>query len=182
MRADTSSLNAAPPVRAIGVRNGVGHETMNRELQIRQVEIQSLEAPLAAPFTCASSDLGRVRNLALRVALEGGASGWGEIAILPPITVEDEAGARAALEEEAGRLLGSNAGEWRRIAAGLLERRAAFGSVRAGIETAVLDALTRSLGVALFHFFGGSGGFPGDRYDDPDLSRRGRRGARGTLS
>jgi L-alanine-DL-glutamate epimerase-like enolase superfamily enzyme len=137
------------------VRNGVGHETMKRELQIRQVEIQALEAPLAAPFTCASSDLGRVRNLALRITLEGGSSGWGEIAILPPITVEDEASARAALEEEAGRLLGSNAGEWRRISAGLLERRAAFGSVRAGIETAVLDALTRSLGVALFHFFGG---------------------------
>ncbi|MGH8576741.1 MAG: dipeptide epimerase [Gammaproteobacteria bacterium] len=136
-------------------RNGVGRRTMNHELRIRQVEIHTLEAPLAAPFTCASSDLGRVRNLALRVALEGGASGWGEIALLPPITVEDEAGARAALEEEAGRLLGGNAGEWRRIAAGLLERRAAFGSVRAGIETAVLDALTRSLGVALFHFFGG---------------------------
>ena len=75
-----------------------------------------------------------VRNLALRVALEGGASGWGEIAILPPITVEDEAGARAALEEEAGRLPVATRGNGRRIAAGLLERRAAFGSVRAGLH------------------------------------------------
>ena len=73
-----TSLYSRGPRGTFEVRNGVGHETVNRELQIRQVEIQVLEAPLAALFTCASSDLGMVRNLALRVALEGGASGWGD--------------------------------------------------------------------------------------------------------
>ncbi len=128
---------------------------MNRELDIRNVEVFSLRAPLAAPFTCSSSDLESVRNLAVRVTLRGGASGWGEIAILPPITAEDEASARLALSEEADWLLGRNAGRWRGIAADLSERRPAFGSVRAGIEMAVLDALTRTLDVALYRFFGG---------------------------
>lgn len=129
---------------------------MTSKLEIKAVEVHALAAPLAAPFTCASSDLATVRNLAVRIGLRGGASGWGEVPILPPITVEDEAGARAALEDEGALLLGRSAGEWRRIGAELLERRAALASVRAGLEMAVLDALARSLGVALFQFFGGS--------------------------
>jgi L-alanine-DL-glutamate epimerase-like enolase superfamily enzyme len=128
---------------------------MKSKLEIRRIDIYALEAPLTAPFTCSSSDLDAVHNLALRVELRDGASGWGEVPILPPITVEDGAGARAALEELAGWLRGRSAGEWRRIATELAERQPGLGSVRAGIEMAVIDALTRSWGAALFHFFGG---------------------------
>ncbi len=128
---------------------------MNRDLEIRNIEVATLTAPLAAPFTCASSDLRTVRNLAVRVTLAGGSIGWGEVAILPPITAEDEASARSALAEDAEWLSGRNAGQWRRIGIELMERRPAFGSVRAGIEMAVLDALVRSFGIALFQFFGG---------------------------
>ncbi|MGH8471200.1 MAG: enolase C-terminal domain-like protein, partial [Gammaproteobacteria bacterium] len=128
---------------------------MSDSLQIKEVEIYPLEVPLIAAFTTSASELEVVSNLAVSIELTDGARGWGEVPILPPITLEDQASARAALADEAGLLPGKNAGEWRRIAAELTERIPHLAAVRAGIEMAWIDALTRSWGAALFRFFGG---------------------------
>ena len=128
---------------------------MSKGFLIQKVEIHPLEVPLIAPFTTAASALEVVNNLAVSIELTNGARGWGEVPILPPITVEDQASARAALADEAGRLAGKNAGAWRRIAAEITERIPHLAAVRAGIEMALIDALTRSWGAALFRFFGG---------------------------
>jgi L-alanine-DL-glutamate epimerase-like enolase superfamily enzyme len=127
----------------------------SRNLEITRVEIHKLDVPLIAPFTIASSRLDHVRNLAVQITLADGAVGWGETPTLPPVTAEDQATALDALTREAARLVGRAAGEWRRIAAELLERLPDFPAVRAGIEMALMDALARSCGIPLFRFFGG---------------------------
>jgi L-alanine-DL-glutamate epimerase-like enolase superfamily enzyme len=114
-----------------------------------------LNVPLLAPFTISPSSLDRTANVAIRVELAGGIIGWGETPTLPAITAEDQAIALAKLEEIAGALVGRDAGEWRLIALELAERLPEYPAVRAGLEMAVIDALVRSLGVALFRFFGG---------------------------
>lgn len=128
---------------------------MNKDLEIRRVDIHKLDVPLIAPFTIASSRLDRVRNVAVQITLADGSEGWGETSTLPPVTAEDQAIALDALKQEAGRLRGRHAGEWRRISAELLERVPNFPSVRAGIEMALIDALARHCGIPLFRFFGG---------------------------
>ncbi len=128
---------------------------MNNTLEIKRVEIHTLDVPLRAPFTTTSSTLDVIHNLAIQITLADGSIGWGETPTLPPITVEDQPTALAALQTEAGLLTGRNAGAWRRIAAELGERIPHLASVRAGIEMAMVDALARSFGVPLFRFFGG---------------------------
>jgi L-alanine-DL-glutamate epimerase-like enolase superfamily enzyme len=127
---------------------------MNR-LSIDRLDIHGLDAPLLAPFTTAASDLARLQNLAIQVTLSDGTVGWGETPILYPITVEDRPTALAALRAEAELLPGREAIAWRRLAAELSERIPELAAVRAGIEMALLDALTRHWRVALYQFFGG---------------------------
>lgn len=115
-----------------------------------------LEAALEAPFAIASSRLDRVRNVAVRVLLEDGASGFGETPTLPPVTAEDPATALAYLRQEAQALIGREAGEWRHIAAELRERLPGLPAVRAGLEMALIDALARSFDIPLCRFFGGA--------------------------
>jgi L-alanine-DL-glutamate epimerase-like enolase superfamily enzyme len=128
---------------------------MNKDLEIRRLDIHKLDVPLMAPFTIASSRLDHVHNVAVQVTLADGTSGWGETSTLPPVTAEDQASALEALRHEADRLRGRSAGEWRRIALELHERIPNLPSVRAGLEMAVIDALARHCGIPLFRFFGG---------------------------
>ncbi|MGX2038902.1 enolase C-terminal domain-like protein [Methylocaldum sp. MU1018] len=128
---------------------------MKKNLEIARLDIHKLDVPLIAPFTIASSRLDHVRNVAVQITLADGSAGWGETPTLPPVTAEDQAVALKALSDEADRLPGRQAGEWRRISAELLERIPHLPSVRAGLEMALIDALARSCRIPLFQFFGG---------------------------
>lgn len=130
---------------------------MKNPNRIERIDIFPLDVPLKAPFTIASSRLDRVNNAAIKVTLADGSIGWGETPTLPPVTVEDQPTAMAALRSEAERLTGHDAGTWRWVAAELYERLPDFPAVRAGLEMAVIDAFARGCGVPLFHFFGGRG-------------------------
>jgi L-alanine-DL-glutamate epimerase-like enolase superfamily enzyme len=130
---------------------------MSYSTRIERIDLFPLDVPLEAPFTIASSRLDSVRNAAVKVTLADGSEGWGETPTLPPVTAEDQPAALSALKAEAAALIGREAGEWRRIAAGLCERLPDFPAVRAGLEMAVIDAFARSRRVPLFHFFGGAG-------------------------
>jgi L-alanine-DL-glutamate epimerase-like enolase superfamily enzyme len=127
---------------------------MNNQ-EISRVDVYPLDVPLLAPFGISSSSVEKVRNVAVRITLADGSEGWGETPTLPPVTVEDQPVALAALAQEAELLVGRNAGDWRRIAGELAERRADLAAVRAGIEVALIDAFACSCRVPLFRFFGG---------------------------
>ncbi|MQA00076.1 MAG: dipeptide epimerase [Dehalococcoidia bacterium] len=119
--------------------------------RIVRVEARPLDAPLRAPFVIASTRLDAMRNVAIRIELADGSVGWGEAATLAPVTAEDQPAALAA------DLEGADAGAWRVLAARLHRWLPDSPEVRAGVEMAVLDAFTRSLGVPLYRFLGGAG-------------------------
>lgn len=126
-------------------------------LRIKHIRVHPLDVPLIAPFTISYSNLEFVNNVAIEVELADGSVGLGETPTMRPVTAEDQQQALDVLNELADVLTGQNAGEWRRIARELAINMPELGSVRAGIEMALLDALTRSWGTPLFQFFGGAG-------------------------
>ncbi|KAI5424238.1 hypothetical protein KIW84_030442 [Lathyrus oleraceus] len=102
---------------------------------------------MISPFTIASSKLEKVENVATRVELSNGAVGWGEAPILPFVTAEDQHTAMVKASEAYDFLLkcpaltlGSMLGKIGDILPGHQ-----FASVRAGVEMAVIDAVTNSI-------------------------------------
>jgi L-alanine-DL-glutamate epimerase-like enolase superfamily enzyme len=124
--------------------------------QIESIEAFPLNVPLLAPFTIATARLDHVNNVVVRVRLHSGAEGWGEIPSLHPVTTEDQPTALTAVREIAPQLTGHNAAAWSPLAANLATALPTLAATRAGIEMAILDALTTDWGIPLYQFFGGA--------------------------
>ncbi len=125
-------------------------------LEITRIEARVLNVPLKAPFTIAGARLDTVGNVAVRLDLANGVSGWGEIPILPTVTPEDQATALEAARRAAAEWTGRDALRWRPLVKDLARALAATPTVRAGLEMALFDALARNWGIPLFAFFGGA--------------------------
>ena len=124
--------------------------------QITRIEARVLNAPLKAPFAIAGARLAAVRNVAVRLELDNGADGWGEIPTLPTVTPEDQTTALEAVRRAAPEWSGRDALRWRPLAADLARVLPEAPTVRAGMEMALFDALARNWGIPLFTFFGGA--------------------------
>ena len=124
-------------------------------LCITSIEAYPLDVPLIAPFTIATARLDYVNNVAVRVQLESGAEGWGEIPSLHPVTTETQSIALDLVSQIAPAFIGKNASEWRSFAPQLLTAIPKYAATRAGIEMAIIDALTKDWGIPLNKFFGG---------------------------
>ena len=123
---------------------------------ITRIEARPLDVALKAPFTISGTRLDTVSNVAVRLELAGGVSGWGEIPILPTVTPEDQATALAATRRAGAEWTGKEALRWRPLLAALSAALAGAPTVRAGLEMALFDALSRSQSVPLFEYFGGA--------------------------
>jgi L-alanine-DL-glutamate epimerase-like enolase superfamily enzyme len=123
---------------------------------ITAIDAFPLNVPLLAPFTIASARLDHVENVAIRVRLESGVEGWGEVPSLRPVTSEDQSAALGAIEWLRPGILGRDAAGWRQLGEDLPLWLAEFRATGAGVEMAILDALTRHWGVPLYQFFGGA--------------------------
>ncbi|MBX0330405.1 dipeptide epimerase [Oscillochloris sp. ZM17-4] len=123
---------------------------------IRSLSVEPLDIPLFAPFGISGGAQDVARSLLVTVELADGTRGYGEAAPFPAFNGETQASARAAVELSRPAIEGSDAREWRPIAAYLRDRIGAAGSARCAIETAVLDALTKRASVPLYVFFGGA--------------------------
>lgn len=125
---------------------------------IRSVEIAALDIPLLEPFGISGGVQAAANNVLLTVELAGGAVGLGEAAPLPPFNGETQADAIAALRSARAWLIGRDAVNWRETGQEFRTRaRPVSGSALCALETALLDALTRSQGRSLGDFFGGAG-------------------------
>ncbi len=91
----------------------------------------------------------------MRVRLADGTVGLGEAAPFPPSGGETQQTALAAIRGMEPLVVGQDAAQWRTLAARLTASFEHQEAARAGVEIAVLDALTRSWGIPLYQFFGG---------------------------
>jgi L-alanine-DL-glutamate epimerase-like enolase superfamily enzyme len=117
-----------------------------REAHIASIRARPLSVPLLEPFVIATGrvDATQAVEVEARVAWRGHvADGLGEAACLPPVTRETQQDVIAALASGA-----EDVASWNRL-----------GPVaRAGVETAVYDALSRVAGVPLRQMLGGDRG------------------------
>jgi L-Ala-D/L-Glu epimerase len=123
---------------------------------IRQVSVEPLNIPLLEPFTIATGSVSDARNVLITITLQDGSIGYGECAPLPPSTGETQETALAAAQSCAELLRGRDAAHWRPLARLIHSVFYAQATVCAGMEIAILDALTRSYGIPLYVFFGGA--------------------------
>lgn len=124
--------------------------------RIRSIAFETLDVPLIEPFVIAIGRLDHVRNVLITVTLENGAVGYGEAAPLEPINGENQATVLAVLQTLSPLLEGQDAAQWRRIAAFMKGLFHAQTAARAGLEMALLDAVTKTMRVPLYAFFGGA--------------------------
>src|SRR2546428_1099660 len=126
---------------------------------IRSITIEPLNIPLLEPFTIATGSVSEARNVLITITLDDGSVGYGESAPFPPSTGESQETALAAVQGCATLIEGKDAAHWRTLSK--LMRSVYFSQFTAiaGIEMALLDALTHSYGIPLYVFFGGASNF-----------------------
>ncbi|GHO88004.1 dipeptide epimerase [Dictyobacter formicarum] len=123
---------------------------------IRSMTVEPLNIPLHEPFAIATGSVTEARNVLIKLTLQDGSIGYGECAPFPPSTGESQGTALAAASNCIDILVGQDAAHWRRLSKLVHSLYFAQMTVCAGIEMALLDALTRSYGIPLYAFFGGA--------------------------
>jgi L-alanine-DL-glutamate epimerase-like enolase superfamily enzyme len=132
--------------------------TRHSPTRIRSIEVEPLDIPLFAPFGISGGAQVTARNALVTVELADGTCGYGEAAPFAAYNGETQAGALRALRQAREWLPGRNARAWRSLAAEFRKRGGRnCGAAQCAFETALLDALKRHEGVALWRYFGGAG-------------------------
>lgn len=121
---------------------------------VESLEVEPLFVPLREPFVIASARMDTTLAGLIRVRLSGGFEGLGEAATLPPVTREAWPDVQETVRAAAGFLVGATLAPSERAVTELLEPLAWTPVARAGIETALLDAIARSIGEPMAALFG----------------------------
>lgn len=122
---------------------------------IAKLEAWPVVLPLHAPFVVATGAMQAAHNIFVRITLESGAYGYGEMAPFPDISGDDQGGALQAFPAVAKECLGHSALHFRKLSHSLQEAAFLAPAVRCGIETALLDALCRGMNIPLWGLWGG---------------------------
>lgn len=124
--------------------------------QVVRLEAEPLDLPLLEPFTSASGQIDRARNVVVRVTLADGTLGLGEAAPSAASGGESQETALAAVRGMWPLLEGADAAHWRSLACRLEASFEHQASARAAVEVAMLDAFTRAMRIPLWQFLGGT--------------------------
>ncbi len=128
----------------------------SRSFTITHVELWPLDLPITDPFVVATGQLQVAQNAFVRLTLHDGTIGYGEIAPFPAITGEDRASSLVQAGILGQHLLGRSVLHYRRLGHELSELAPQAPAARCGLETALLDALTRAMHVPLWALWGGA--------------------------
>ncbi len=112
--------------------------------------------PLTDPFVVATGRRVTAENVFVQVTLQSGARGYGEIAPFPEVGGEDRDAAQRMVVRLARATLGHRAVEYRRLAHLFQDMAPDHPAARCGLETALLDAFCRHLGIPLWGLWGGA--------------------------
>ena len=118
---------------------------------------EPLDIPLLEQFAIATGRVSAARNALVRVRLANGVEGIGEAAPFPPSGGETQETALAAIAGMVTLLEGHDVIQWRTLARRLTASFEHQATARAGVEAAMLDALTRTWGVPLYRYLGEAG-------------------------
>jgi len=123
---------------------------------IERVEIWPCDVQLVDPFAISSGTVRGAQILYVSLTTSGGVRGFGEIAPLEPITHENREKSDLAVRHLIPVISGNSLLNYRRLSQRMKEELPRFPAARCGLETAMLDAFCRSIGVPLWAFWGGA--------------------------
>lgn len=129
---------------------------MQTSTRIRNIQVFPFDVPLINPFTIASTKLIDVNNFIVELELQNGIKGYGEGTILHPVTVETQTVALQIAERDKQALIDQDVSSWRHVADMITGLFSGYSVLRCAFESAMFDALTQSLRLPLYQFFGGS--------------------------
>ncbi|GKS57524.1 dipeptide epimerase [Nitrospira sp.] len=124
--------------------------------RIQKVELWPIDVPITDPFVVATGSRVLAQNALVRVTLADGTEGYGEMAPFPEVGGETRDTCLVTAETLAKSLLGRSSLQYRTLSQEMTEQAPAYPAVRCGLETAVLDALSRSAGIPLWSLWGGA--------------------------
>lgn len=127
---------------------------MNTELIELRAEL--LTIPMKSPFESAKRRSTEAENVLVAARLADGTPGFGEASPAPYVTGEDTAAVVEAVNGAAQALRGQDIARVARWSAALNEALPEHATARSAVEMALLDALCRSRGIPLWHYFGGA--------------------------
>lgn len=133
-----------------------GPTTPDGRYRITKVELWPIDVPITDPFVVATGQRLVAENIFVRVTLKSGAVGYGEMAPFPEVGGESRDSCLKAAQQLAAVMLGEFATHYQTIARAMSESAAAHPAARCGVETALLDALCRELGIPLWALWGGA--------------------------
>jgi L-alanine-DL-glutamate epimerase-like enolase superfamily enzyme len=126
---------------------------------IVEVQASPLSVPLREPFVIATGRIDTTRAALVTATIQDGqgrrATGLGESAALPPVTREDQPDLLQAIAAAGAGLRGATVAGPVELDRLLAARLPGAGVARAGVESAILDAMARLEGLPLYRALGG---------------------------
>lgn len=124
-------------------------------MRITSLTAEPFDLPLKEPFIIATGRKDAANNVLVRVQLEDGTVGFGEVAPSPYTTGDTQATAIAAINHLRPVVEGRDVTGWRALLADTRKALRHQFAAHSGVEIAVLDAFGKATGVSLHQFFGG---------------------------
>jgi len=137
---------------------------------IASVAVWPVDVPLSDPFVISRGAVTQASVAFVRVRLDDGSAGYGEIAPFTALTGETRDGAMESARRLAGALVGRPAEDWIAHAASMSAAEPGEPAARSGLECALVDALARSRGLPLHRFWHDLGGTPDLRERETDMT------------
>jgi len=122
---------------------------------IRELIAEPLDLPLREPFKVATGSKDAALNVLVRVVLEDGTTGYGEVSPSPYTTGDTRETVLAVLDALRPVVVGRDVRAWRGVLNETRKRIRNQVAAHSGLEIAVLDAFGKARGVALADLFGG---------------------------
>jgi L-alanine-DL-glutamate epimerase-like enolase superfamily enzyme len=126
------------------------------DFDIIELRTWAIDIPLTDHFTISQGSLSVAENAFVQVTLRCGVVGYGESAPFPGLTPEDRDGSLRAIEHLKEVVHGQSAARLRQLSRQMAGGRPGNPAARCGLETAILDAFCRALGIPMWAYFGGA--------------------------
>lgn len=124
--------------------------------RITGVSVESHNYPLEEPFEISLGVQTEATNVLAAVQTETGIEGYGEGSPVPPVTSETQESTLPIVREMGDLIEGEHLAAFRQISADLKAAFPSSPSARFAVETAVIDARCRDLGIPMAELFGGT--------------------------
>lgn len=124
--------------------------------RIKDVTAAPLDLALKEPFIIATGRKDHANNVLVKVTLEDGTIGYGEVAPSPYTTGDTRETAIATINHIRPVVVGKDASAWRLVISDARRALRMQVGAHSGFEIALLDAVTKSMGVPMWKFFGGA--------------------------